>query len=131
MSDTESEVDLDEVSDSLHLVHQHMEQLAHLSKHIYTRALKVYQLVEHPEIDMWAQIYRLHDKSKLWAKRNMVSSKCSLWQIHETLLQSAKKDGRLRNGKVTLTVMEAEIMELPEGAHEVWTVLGRLPKFFE
>ena len=131
MSDSESEVDLDEVSDSLHLVHQHIEQLSHLSKHIYTKALKIYQLVEHPEIDIWAQIFKLHDRSKIWAKRNMVSSKCSMWQVHETLLQSAKKDGRLRDGKVKLTATEAEIMELPEGAHEVWAVLGRLPKFFE
>ena len=131
MSDSESEVDLDEVSNSLHLVHQHIEQLSHLSKHIYTRALKVYQLVEHPEIDIWAQTFKLHDRSKIWAKRNMVSSKCSMWQVHETLLQSAKKEGRIRDGKVTLTPMEAEIMDLSEESHEVWTVLGRLPRFFE
>lgn len=131
MSDSESEVDLNEVSSSLDLVHQHIEQLSHLSKHIYTRALKVYQLVEHPEIDVWAQIFKLNDKAKVWAKRNMVSRKCSLWQIHETLLESAKKEGRIRDGKVTLTSVEAEIMDLPEGEQEVWTVLGRLPKFFE
>lgn len=131
MSDSESEVDLNEVSSSLDLVHQHIEQLSHLSKHIYTRALKVYQLVEHPEIDVWAQIFKLNDKAKVWAKRNMVSRKCSLWQIHETLLESAKKEGRIRDGKVTLTSVEADIMELPEGAQEIWTVLGRLPKFFE
>jgi hypothetical protein len=62
----------------------------------------------------------------------MVPRKCSLWQIHRTLLETAKKEKRVGRGhKVLLTKDEAEIMDLPyTNAISVWEVLGRLPRFF-
>ena len=126
---SDSEDDFDSVNDSLQKIHQHVEQLAHVSKHMYARALNVYQNVEHPETDFWTQTLPIHDRARVWAKKNMVASKCSIWQIHETLLESAKKEGRITGGKVKLTVTEAEIMDLPEEA-VIWTVLSRLPRFF-
>jgi hypothetical protein len=130
MSDTDTDSN-DTVSESLQMIHQHVEQLAHLSKHIYTRALRVHTVVEHPEIvDIWAQSFTIHERAKTWAKRNMVASKCSLWQVHETLLACAKKEGRLLDGKVRLTSTEATILDLSEDTHGIWAVLGRLPRFF-
>ena len=127
MSDSESELD---VSDSLQKIHQHVEQLAHISKHMYTRALRVYQLTEHPEIDIWAEPFKLHERAMPWAKKNMVASKCSLWQVHETLLVTAKKEGRIRGQNVRLNSVECGILDLAEGDHPIWTVLGMLPRFF-
>ena len=128
MSDSESVSE--DLGDSLQLIHQHVEKLAHLSKHIYTRALRVHQLSEHPEIDIWAESFKIHERASKWAKRNMVASSCSLWQVHETLLASAKKDGRIHGQKVVLGSEEASILDLAEGEHLIWTVLGRLPRFF-
>ena len=128
MSDTES--DYSDIGDSLKTIHQHVEQLAHLSKHIYTRALRVYNLSEHPEIDVWTESFKLHERAMTWAKKNMVASKCSLWQVHETLLVAAKKEGRISGQNVRLTSVEAEILDLAEGETAIWTVLGRLPRFF-
>lgn len=131
MSDSESCSDANDVGESLQAIHQHVEQLAHLSKHIYTRALRVHTILEHPEIDLWAESFVLHDRAKTWAKRNMVASKCSLWQVHETLLKVVKEEGRLAKGQVTLNAEEAAILDLSEDAsHGIWTVLGRLPRFF-
>lgn len=128
MSDTES--DYSDIGDSLKTIHQHVEQLAHLSKHIYTRALRVYNLSEHPEIDVWTESFKLHERAMTWAKKNMVASKCSLWQVHETLLLAAKKEGRISGQNVRLNSVEAEILDLAEGETAIWTVLGRLPRFF-
>jgi hypothetical protein len=130
MSDIESESDYTDIGESLQTIHQHVEKLAHLSKHIYTRALRVYQLSERPEIDIWAESFKLHDRAMPWAKKNMVASKCSLWQVHETLLSQAKKEGRIHGQNVLLTSVEAEILDLPEAEQAIWTVLGRLPRFF-
>jgi hypothetical protein len=126
MSESESE----DLSDSIQVIHQHVEKLAHLSKHIYTRALRVHKLTEHPEIDIWAEPFKLHERAAKWAKRNMVASKCSLWQVHETLLESAKKESRLQGSHVVLSLEEVAILDLPEGLNPVWTVLGKLPRFF-
>lgn len=128
MSDTES--DYSDIGDSLKTIHQHVEQLAHLSKHIYTRALRVYNISERPEIDIWTESFKLHERAMIWAKKNMVASKCSLWQVHETLLAAAKNEGRIHGQNVRLTSVEAEILDLVEGDHPIWTVLGRLPRFF-
>jgi len=131
MSDIESEASLTEIGESLQRIHQHVEQLAHLSKHIYTRAVKVHQTVEHPEMDIWIQPFKLHERARSWAKKHMVASKCSLWLVHETLLGCAKKDGRISEKGVSLSVTEAEILGLPlDTVHGVWSVLGRLPRFF-
>lgn len=130
MSDSDTDSN-DTVSESLQTIHQHVEQLAHLSKHIYTRALRIHTQTQHPDVDdIWTTSFALHERAKTWAKRNMVASKCSLWQVHETLLACAKKEGRILNGKVTLTSTEATILDLSEEAHEIWTVLGKLPRFF-
>ena len=128
MSDSESE--LEDVSDSLQKIHQHVEQLAHLSKHMYTKALRVYQLTEHPEIDIWTESFKLHERAMPWAKKNMVASKCSLWQVHETLLATAKKEERIQGQYIILNSVEAIILDLAEGEQAIWTVLGRLPRFF-
>lgn len=126
MSDSDSS-NYEDVSESLQTIHQHVEQLAHLSKHIYTRALRVHTVLEHPEInDIWTQPFSLHERAKTWAKRNMVASKCSLWQVHEALLATVKREGPL----LRLSTTEATILDLPEGTHSIWTVLGRLPRFF-
>jgi hypothetical protein len=91
----------------------------------------VHHLVEHPEMDIWVQPFKLHERARSWAKKNMVASKCSVWQVHETLLQSAKKDERITGDGVNLTVAESEILDLPiDETHGVWKILGRLPRFF-
>lgn len=133
MSDNESiEEDLDNVSDSLQKIHQHMEDLSHVSKHLYSRALRVQQLTENPGLDLWAEPFKLDERAFKWAKKHLVPRKCSLWQVHQTLLESAKKDERIFAGqKVKLTQEEAEIMGLPaDTLVSVWLVLGALPKFF-
>ena len=130
MSDSES--DASHVSDSLEKIHHHVEKLYHLSKHIYTRALRVSHLIDNPELDLWTESFSLHERTRPWAKKHMVASRCSLWQVHETLLTSAKKEGRIKkDNHVVLSELEAEILDLACGAPiAVWTVLGRLPRFF-
>jgi hypothetical protein len=133
MSDTDSfEEDLDTVSESLKAIHTHMEELSHASKHLYSRALRVQQLMENPSLDLWAESFKLHPRTYMWAKNKMVPRKCSLWLIHQTLLDSAKKDRRIFAGQqVKLTDEEGEIMDLPSGELlSVWRILGRLPRFF-
>jgi len=130
MSDSES--DASHVSDSLEKVHHHVEKLYHLSKHIYTRALRVSHLIDNPELDLWTESFTLHERARPWAKKNMVASRSSLWQVHETLLTSAKKEGRIKkDNQVILNELEAEILDLACGPPiAVWTILGRLPRFF-
>jgi hypothetical protein len=55
-----------------------------------------------------------------------------LWQVHRTLLESAKKEKRLSRGHlVILKQEEAEIMDLTFTEKvSVWQLLGRLPRFF-
>jgi hypothetical protein len=133
MSDNESfDEDLDCVSESLEKIHTYMEELSHESKHLYSRALRVQQLTENPGLDLWAEPFKLHERAYKWASRNMVPRKCSLWQIHQTLLESAKKEDRIFTGQqVKLTKEEADIMDLPfDTPIGVWQVLARLPKFF-
>ena len=129
MSDNE---DLEDVSDSLKTIHQHVEKLAHVSKHMYSRALRVHQLVENPALDLWTESFKLHERARPWAKRNLVASKCSLWQIHQTLLECAKRDKRVFRGHIVrLLDEEAAILDLPANHPiSVWQVLGRLPRFF-
>jgi hypothetical protein len=130
MSDSESGGS--HVSDSLEKIHHHVEKLYHLSKHIYTRALRVSQLIDNPDLDLWTESFALHERARPWAKKYMIASRSSLWQIHETLLTCAKKDGRIKkDNQVILNELEAEILDLPGGSPiAVWTVLGRLPRFF-
>ena len=127
---SDSEEDYSDIGESLKTIHQHVEQLAHLSKHMYTRALRVYTVSEIPDIDIWTESFKIHERAARWAKKHMVASKCSLWQVHETLLEDAKKEGRIHGETVSLNSTESEILDLPEGDTPIWTVLARLPRFF-
>ena len=128
MSDSE-ECDL---TDSMDTLHHLVEKLAHESKTIYSKALKVSALVEHPDIDIWAEEFHLHERAYAWAKQHMVPRKTTLWQIHRTLMESAKRDKRISRGQIVrLLPQEADIMDLPfNHPISVWQVLGRLPRFF-
>jgi hypothetical protein len=132
MSDDEDISDVNVLSDSLQKIHHHVEQLAHVSKHMYSKALRIYQQVENPELDFWTEPFKLHERAHKWAKHNMVASKCSLWEVHDTLLKCAKRDNRVFRGH-TLRLLddEATILDLPANHPvSVWMVLGRLPRFF-
>ena len=128
MSDSES----DDLSDSMSTVRSFIEKLTHESKKIYANALKMSSIVEHPDLDLWTEEFSLNERAYKWAKKHMVSRKCSLWQVHRTLLESAKKDKRLARGQmVKLTQEEADILDLTAAESvSVWQVLGRLPRFF-
>lgn len=127
MSDTELDL-----TDSMSNIRSLVETLTHESKKIYANALKISSLVEHPDLDLWTEEFSLNERAYKWAKKHMVSRKCSLWQIHRTLLESAKKEKRLARGHlVKLSEEEAEILDLSANeAVSVWQVLGRLPRFF-
>jgi hypothetical protein len=129
MSDTESDNDL---TDSMSSIHSLIETLTHESKKIYANALKISSLFEHPDLDLWTEEFSLDERAYKWAKKHMVSRKCSLWQIHRTLLESAKKDRRLMRGhQIRLTREEADILDLSAtDPISAWQVLGRLPRFF-
>jgi uncharacterized protein YcbX len=135
MSDNESDdLDINEgVNDSMKNIHTMVEQIAHNAKHLYSRAISLDQQIQNPvAADVWAQTFKLHERARSWAKKNMVASKCSLWEINKTLTDSAKKDGRITiDGQVTLTKAEGEILDLShETPVSIWKVLGRLPRFF-
>jgi hypothetical protein len=137
MSDNESNLSDCEstsngLSESMGTIHNLVEQIAHDTKHLYAKALKLHTDVEHPDLDLWTGIFKLHERANKWAKHHMVARKCSLWQIHRTLLESAKRDNRVFRGQqVRLLKDEAEILDLPENHPvSVWMVLGRLPRFF-
>ena len=129
MSDAESDNDL---TDSMSSIHSLIETLTHESKKIYANALKISSLFEYPDLDLWTEEFSLNERAYKWAKKHMVSRKCSLWQIHRTLLESAKKDRRLMRGhQIRLTKEEAEILDLSAtDPVSAWQVLGRLPRFF-
>ena len=127
MSDSE-----DDLTDSMSTIHSMIEKLSHESKVIYSKALKINALVEHPEIDVWTEEFQLNERAYVWAKKHLVPRKTTMWQIHRTLLESAKKDKRISRGQnVRLLKEEADIMELPSDEPiSVWQVLGKLPRFF-
>lgn len=127
MSDSE-----DDLSDSMSTIHSMIQKLSHESKVIYSKALKINALVEHPEINVWTEEFQLNERAYAWAKKNLVPRRTTMWQIHRTLLESAKKDKRISRGQhVRLLQEEADIMELPaDEVISVWQVLGKLPRFF-
>lgn len=127
MSDTE-----DDLTSSMSTIHSMIEKLSHESKVIYSKALTINALVEHPEIDVWTEEFQLNERAYAWAKKRLVPRKTTMWQIHRTLLESAKKDKRISRGQqVRLLQEEADIMELPaDELISVWQVLGKLPRFF-
>ena len=128
MSDSESE----NLTDSMNNIHSFIEKLSHDSKSIFSKALKIHTLVLNPELNLWTEEFQLNERAYKWAKRHLVPRRCSLWQIHRTLLESAKKEKRIaRDHMVKLTNEEAEIMDLSSEEYiSVWQVLGRLPRFF-
>ena len=132
MSDSESISESEgHIDESLKKIHHYVEQIAHDAKHIYSKALNLHQLIEYPEMDIWAQSFKLHERARGWAKRHMVASKCSLWEVNKTLLETAKKDGRIQNGKVQLTEMEASILNLSHTEQVlIWHLLSKLHRFF-
>jgi uncharacterized protein YcbX len=135
MSDNESDdLDINEgVNDSMKNIHTMVEQIAHNAKHLYSKAISLDQQIQNPvAADVWAQTFKLHERARSWAKKNMVASKCSLWEVNKTLTDLAKKEGRTTiDGQVTLTRAEGEILDLShETPISIWKVLGRLPRFF-
>jgi hypothetical protein len=127
-----SDSDNSDLNDPMSAIHSLVEKLSHESKTIYSKALKISALVQNPDIDIWAEEFHLDERAYKWAKKHMVPRKTTMWQIHRTLLETAKKEKRISTGqKVRLTQEEAEIMELPVNELiSVWQVLGRIPKFF-
>jgi len=123
---------MSDLQESMDIIHSLVEKLAHESKTIYARALNISSLIENPDLNMWTEEFHLHERAYKWAKQHMVPRRCSLWQIHKTLLESARKERRISRGQmVRLSKEESEIMELPyDHCISVWQVLGRLPKFF-
>ena len=135
MSETESDSGSGSgINDSMSAIHKHVEQLAHVSKHMYTRAIRVYHAVENPDLDIWTQSFKLDERAIPWAKKHLIGSKCSLWQIHEALLSDAKKEGRILNGKVRLTSEEATLLGFTSKPDDliktIWEVLSKLPRLF-
>jgi hypothetical protein len=129
---SDSEYESDEINESMSIIHSCIEKLSHHSKVIYAKALKVHSILEHPDLDIWAEEFLLHERAYKWAKHHMVPRKCSLWQIHKTLLESVKRDKRIGRGNIVrLLKEEADIMDLPSD-HPIsaWMILGRLPRFF-
>ena len=120
---------MSDISESLQKIRECVEQLSHSSKDIYARAIRLdYSITNGPD-DIWTQRFLLHEKAHAWAKRNMVPRKCSLWQIHLTLLESAKD--RITNEGVLLIEEESLILDLPSNCRvSIWSILGRLSRFF-
>jgi len=127
MSDSE-----DDLTESMSAIHSMIEKLSHESKIIYSKALKISALVENPEMDIWTEEFQLNERAYKWAKKHMVPRKTTMWQIHRSLLEAAKKDKRISRGhQVRLLQEEADIMELPaDELISVWQVLGKIPRFF-
>ena len=132
MSDTECQTDDEHVDDSMKRIHQYVEQIAHEAKQLYGKAVRLDQLVDAPEMDVWVEPFKLHERARPWAKKHMVASKCSLWEVNKALLESATKEKRIGlDKKVRLTKTEAIIMDLSDSEPvPIWSVLGRLPRFF-
>ena len=127
-----SDSDSSDFNEPMSAIHSLVEKLSHESKTIYSKALKISALVEHPEINIWTEEFHLDERAYKWAKKHLVPRKTNMWQIHRTLLETAKKEKRISMGqKVRLTQEEAEIMELPiNETISVWQVLGKIPRFF-
>jgi hypothetical protein len=127
-----SDSDNSDFDEPMLAIHSLVEKLSHESKTIYSKALKISALVQNPEINIWAEEFHLDQRAYNWAKKHLVPRKTTMWQIHRTLLETAKKEKRISMGqKVRLSEEEAEIMELPVNEPiSVWQVLGKIPMFF-
>jgi hypothetical protein len=120
---------MSDFSESLEKIHDCVEQLSHSSKDIYARALRLNYSINTASDDLWTERFLLHERAFIWAKKHMVPRKCSLWQIHQTLLTSAKQ--RITKEGIHLTHEESELLDLPYTTPvSIWSVLGKLPRFF-
>lgn len=131
-SSSDSSASSVDVSESMERIRASMDTLAHATRHLYAGAVRVSAAVENPGLTIWTQPFKVHERARLWAKKHMVASTSSLWQIQETVLEVAKKSHRIHaDGTVILTHQEAEILELEANAPvKIWEVLGKLPRFF-
>jgi hypothetical protein len=131
MSDLESESELSHIDESMKQIHDYVEKIAHDSKHLYSKALKFNQLIENPEMDIWAETFKLHERARGWAKKHMVASRCSLWEVNKTLIEVCRKEDRIKSDGVQLNELEGQILGLShtEIVH-IWQILARLPRFF-
>ena len=131
-SSSDSSASSVDVSESMERIRVSMDSLAHATRHLYAGAVRVAASVEGPGLTIWTRPFKLHERARLWAKRHMVASTSSLWQIQETLREVARKSHRIHaDGTITLTHQEAEILDLTaETPIKIWIVLGQLPRFF-
>ena len=131
MSDLDSESELSHIDESMKQIHDYVEKIAHDSKHLYSKALKFNQLIENPEMDIWAETFKLHERARGWAKKHMVASRCSLWEVNKTLIEVCRKEDRIKSDGVQLNELEGQILELPHTEIVyIWQILARLPRFF-
>jgi len=129
MSDSESE--LSHIDESMTQIHQLVEKIAHDSKHLYSKALNFNQLIENPEMDAWAETFKLHERARGWAKKHMVASRCSLWEVNKTLIEVCRKEDRIKPDGVQLNELEGQILGLSHtDPVSVWQILAKLPRFF-
>ena len=131
MSDSESVSELSHIVESMKQIHDYVEKIAHDSKHLYSKALKFNQLIENPEMDIWAETFKLHERARGWAKKHMVASRCSLWEVNKTLIEVCRKEDRIKSDGVQFNELEGQILGLPytETVH-IWQILAKLPRFF-
>lgn len=131
MSDSESESELSHIDESMKQIHDYVEKIAHDSKHLYSKALKFNQLIENPEMDIWAETFKLHERARGWAKKHMVASRCSLWEVNKTLIEVCRKEDRIKSDGVQLNELEGQILGLPHSDPvHIWQILAKLPRFF-
>jgi hypothetical protein len=118
--------------ESLESIREKIEVLCHVSKHMHTKAVRIYSQIETPDLKLWIQPFKLHVRAKKWAKHHMLATTCSLMQVHQVLVDTIKKENRiLSGGLVQLTAEEGELLDLPvERSVSVWTILGKLPRFY-
>lgn len=131
----DTEADEGSINDSIVAIREKVEQICHVSKHMHTRAVRINCRLDNPDLDIWIQPFKLHTRAVKWAKKNMLASVCSFFQVHQLLQENAKKENRILSStkglRVKLTAMEAEILDLPANEEiPIWTILGKLPRFF-
>jgi len=133
---TEADEDAEgSITDSIASIREKVEQICHVSKHMHTRAVRINCRLDNPDLDIWIQPFKLHTRAVKWAKKNMLASVCSFFQVHQLLQETAKKENRVivsnKGLRVRLSQMEAEILDLPVNEEiPIWSILGKLPRFF-
>uniref|UniRef100_A0A6C0KD78 Uncharacterized protein n=1 Tax=viral metagenome TaxID=1070528 RepID=A0A6C0KD78_9ZZZZ len=133
-ADTKEDVE-GSITDSITAIREKVEQICHVSKHMHTRAVRINCRLENPDLDIWIQPFKLHSRAVKWAKKNMLASVCSFFQVHQLLQEIIKKENRIITSSkgllVKLSSMESDILDLPvDEPLSIWVVLGKLPRFF-